>query len=224
MSKCGIEKPLLKSTMNFLQYSTFSPIELKTIEPIEIARIAANFISDVISPSKGVLMTYELLDIAAAAKASLETKGSYIDGIASYERHQESLKNVSETFQILRNLQLPCDESGKLLPFDKAMSIIFPNLRKPNRMTEFKSWHKETYGIDLIASGMKISEYQDQGIPLHIFQKCFIGVNQWREENKSRLRSAAGVMGQVAKKRKANKKAANKPAVKKFISSRKIKK
>jgi hypothetical protein len=60
--------------MNFLQYSAFSPIELKTIEPIEIARIAANFISDVVSPSKGVLMTYELLDIAAVEKASSETK------------------------------------------------------------------------------------------------------------------------------------------------------
>jgi hypothetical protein len=202
--------------MNFLQYSAFSPIELKTIEPIEIARIAANFISDVVSPSKGVLMTYELLDIAAAAKASLETKGSYIDGITSYEMHQDSLKNVSDTFQILRDLQLPCDESGKLLPipFDKAMGILFPNLRKLNRMTEFKSWIKATYKLDLIVSGTKISQYQDQGIPPHIFQKCVISVNQWREENKRQLRTAAGVMGQVAKKRKAKKSTSNKSRAK----------
>jgi len=87
------------------------------------------------------------------------------------------------------------------------MGFLFLNLRKLNRMTEFKSWLKATYKLGLIASGTKISQSQDHGIPPHIFQKCVIIVNQWREENKRQVQTAAGVMGQVAKKRKAKKSA-----------------
>lgn len=173
-------------------------ITLKAIPVEEVAKIAATLAQPETKPGDAVKRAYEILEMAVAAKLSLENCASFEKGIADQERAIETNKEFRAAIAVLPTDVSPPDR--KPVPFDAAVTSFFPHDQLKSRIAKFERWLVSACGLSAANAKKKVTVMQRRGIPPNIYHHARLAIRDWWEQNKSEVRAVAGAKGQAAKK------------------------
>lgn len=197
------------------------PSDLSEVPIDRVAEIAATLIPHCgQSPIRATKMAFELLDLAAGGKNSLNSEGAF-QGQFGYEfgvhftgqadaQNRHAIKMAESQKPAISNFsedEATFGERIETMVFREALKNLMPKLPRDysEKKKRFINWFSDlVLKSDHLTSEAVIRFYEENGLPVKFYDHAYFTLDRWQEQKESMSKSLSGEKGGRAKKVKKN--------------------
>ena len=194
-----------------------SPSDLSEVPIDRVAEIAATLIPHCEqSPIRATKMAFELLDLAAGGKKSLNSQGAF-QGQPGYELGvdetakmdaiiRQSIKMAESQKPAISNFsedEATFGERKETMDFREALKNLMPEIPRDysEKRKRFINWFAASVlKSDYLTSEATVRFYEENGLPVEFYDRAYLILDRWHEQKESMSRSLSGQKGGLAKK------------------------